>query len=543
MAFLATVIDCGAAKATKHALDRITMKPLRRPSVPRALMGTSVRGSLTKTERQQYDSNQLKGKNRGLVQASASTDIRSSKQKNEAMSLQQEFDEGGQGSALLDEILKDIRTLRKEGGAMRRPSISSVFYTVLSSVLVSVVAPFSFSPQIAEVLIPTAASVIAVTTAAAEFQGKDATADAKEIAAVALAQAARAEAYLSRAEKAKAIMPAMVGASATAATLCLIFPALMASGVTVNPVFVAVCPIVSTTAAAWGATAGVETLAQGLLALGKMKGNRVISVREAKTPALRNLVLKQRLNSIARALVPPFLIGLFMPGDFVFRSIVASAVAAASVAYNLAEAETVVAEVALKVAYISKSAAQADVFANQAAAESSVLPFTSAVAGVSTALAAALVEVQPLAAALMPTFGAVASGVAAAASARCEMDATSTRLAFRDSGLQKIAPAASVPGLFQTVMPQLLESMLRSAVDIISDSIKDIVSDKSMEPTKIDDSQVTVVGESMSSEEVVIVDGITPSKGDASGELTRIRKRDRMRRWLKRGLRISLVDD
>eukprot|EP00468_Gymnochlora_sp_CCMP2014_P007250 CAMPEP_0167752380 /NCGR_PEP_ID=MMETSP0110_2-20121227/7107_1 /TAXON_ID=629695 /ORGANISM="Gymnochlora sp., Strain CCMP2014" /LENGTH=562 /DNA_ID=CAMNT_0007637991 /DNA_START=59 /DNA_END=1747 /DNA_ORIENTATION=+ len=378
--------------------------------------------------------------------------------------------------ALLEEIMTDIQTLSREGEIMKRPSTNTVFFTVASAVVLSAISPFTFSEAITEVLVPSMASIVAVATASAEFSGKDATADAKEVAAVALAQAARAEAFLSRAEKAKAIIPAMVGVSATAATLCLIFPALMASGVSVNPLFVATCPIVATTAAAWAAAANMETLAQGLLALGKVAKNRILSVREASTPGLRRLVLRQRMNVILKSVIPPILIGLFMPGDFVFRCIVSSAVAAVAVAYHLAEAETVTSEVGLKVAMITKAAAQADVFANRAAAESSVLPFTSALAGTCLAVSAAVVEVAPAVAGFIPVFGAMASGVAAAASTRAEMDATSTRLSFRDAGVRRVAPLASVPNLFQSVVPAVFGKLAESAVDIGVNSMKNFLS-------------------------------------------------------------------
>eukprot|EP00467_Chlorarachnion_reptans_P025945 CAMPEP_0114533992 /NCGR_PEP_ID=MMETSP0109-20121206/27572_1 /TAXON_ID=29199 /ORGANISM="Chlorarachnion reptans, Strain CCCM449" /LENGTH=523 /DNA_ID=CAMNT_0001717315 /DNA_START=50 /DNA_END=1622 /DNA_ORIENTATION=- len=369
-------------------------------------------------------------------------------------------------SALLDEILADVKQLSREGEVMKRPSISSIFFTILASTLISGLAPFSFPESIAEVLIPTAASIIAVITAACEFQGKDATSDAKEVAAVALAQAARCEAYLARAEKAKAILPAMVGLSATGATLNLIFPALMAAGATVNPVFIGMCPIAATTAAVIGAIASTETIAQGLLAMGKVDQDRIISVREANSAETRRKILFQRTKAVLKSTLPSILVFAFLPGAFVFKCIVAGAAAALAVAYQLAEAETVVAEVGLKVAYVSKAAAQADVFANKAAAEASLLPFTSAIAGVSTALAAAMVEVNPVIAGLIPIVGAVACGVATAAGTRAEMDATTTRLIFRDAGIRKVAPLANVPTLFQNVVPSLLGSMIKQGAQI-----------------------------------------------------------------------------
>eukprot|EP00471_Norrisiella_sphaerica_P005475 CAMPEP_0184484190 /NCGR_PEP_ID=MMETSP0113_2-20130426/5898_1 /TAXON_ID=91329 /ORGANISM="Norrisiella sphaerica, Strain BC52" /LENGTH=526 /DNA_ID=CAMNT_0026865055 /DNA_START=176 /DNA_END=1756 /DNA_ORIENTATION=- len=428
-------------------------------------------------------------------------------------------------SALLDEIMMDIKSLSTEGEMLRRPSISTVFFIVLSSVLFSVVSPASFPEEITEVLVPVAASIIAVCTTAAEFQGKDATADAKEVAAVALAQAARSEAYLSRAEKAKAVLPALVGISATAATLNLVFPAIMAGGITVNPLLIGTCPVVGTMAAAVAAIASVETLASGYLALGKVSADRAISVKEAGSTDLRFKALRQRTIAVAKHVAPAFLIGLFMPGDFVFRCIVAAAASAVSVAYNLAKAETIVAEVTLKVAFISKAAAKADVFANKAASEAAILPFTSAIAGVSTALAAALVEVSPVLAGLIPLFGAVASGVAAAAAARADMDSTSTRLAFRDSGVSKIAPLANVPSLFQNVLPPLFGSMLKTGADATGQSLQKAWSVIQREPG---------VSDPPSGPGISIENQSSGSVSSNKMQSTQLRKRDRVKNFISR---------
>mmetsp|Transcript_21757 Transcript_21757/g.43670 ORF Transcript_21757/g.43670 Transcript_21757/m.43670 type:complete len:460 (-) Transcript_21757:239-1618(-) len=354
-------------------------------------------------------------------------------------------------SVLLDVLLQDVATLASQADMLKNKATSFVFFTVLASVAASLVSPHAFDEKVTEVLIPTAASIIAVCTTAAEFKGKDATADAKEVAAVGLARAAQAEAYLAASERAKAIIPAMVGVSAGGAVSCLVFPILTAAGVAVSPALIAACPVVSIAAAAWSAVAKANTMEKGNLALEKVDPD-AIQGRSAKRKPI------ERMKELFLAVVPPTLIAFFLPGDLAFRCVIASAAAAAVVAKDLAEAETVVSEVTLKVSKISKAAAQADVFANRAVAESSVLPFTSAITLAATALSAAFVEVEPAVASLMPAFGAVASGLGTVAAQRAEQDCSSTRLAFKDNDLRKTS-------LFQNTMPELFKGMLISSAE------------------------------------------------------------------------------
>mmetsp|Transcript_12565 Transcript_12565/g.25588 ORF Transcript_12565/g.25588 Transcript_12565/m.25588 type:complete len:537 (-) Transcript_12565:298-1908(-) len=377
-------------------------------------------------------------------------------------------------SALLDELLKDVETLSREGEIMRRPSTSTVFFTVLSSMVLSLISPHTFSPEVTEVLVPTAASIIAVCTTAAEFQGKDSTSDAKEVAAVALARAAQAEAYLARAERAKAIIPAMVGVSATAAASSIVFPILAAGGVAVSPFLIGSCPVVATAAAATGSLGKIDTLAEGLAALGKTDPDRALPSRVTNGPSVRRKVIKQRVVAVLKAIVPSIALIAFLPGEFTYRCVIASSVAAAQVAYSLAEAETICSEVTMKVAAISKSAAQADVFANRAMAESSVLPFTSAIGGVVAVLSAALVEFNPAVAGLVPAVGGIACGVATTAASRSDMDSTSTRLAFRqNNGIRRAAPVPFVPGLFKDIVPAIIGTYLVAAAKKINKSFEE----------------------------------------------------------------------
>jgi hypothetical protein len=176
-----------------------------------------------------------------------------------------------------------------------------------------------------------------------------------------------------------------------------------------------------------------------------------------------------------KAILPSIAIGLLIPGEFVFRSIISAALSALVVAYGFAKAEVVVSEVMLKVAFITKSAAQADVFANRATAAQSVLPFTSAIAGVGIALSAAFVELSLGAASIIPAFAAVAAGVGAAAATRAEVETTSTRLAFRDSGIRRVAPPTTIPQLFGNVVPQMFASFVLTGAQVVTKSLTDFV--------------------------------------------------------------------
>ena len=78
-----------------------------------------------------------------------------------------------------------------------------------------------------ELLVPSAAALSAAVGISAEYVGKIAVCNGKEIAAVTIQAAAECEGILAAAERAKAIVPLCVGVSTTASAFALLAPALM----------------------------------------------------------------------------------------------------------------------------------------------------------------------------------------------------------------------------------------------------------------------------------------------------------------------------
>ena len=74
---------------------------------------------------------------------------------------------------------------------------------------------------------PTTAALCAAVGISAEFVGKIAVSNGKEIAAVTIQAAAEAEGILAGAERAKAVIPLCVGLSTTASAFALLAPALL----------------------------------------------------------------------------------------------------------------------------------------------------------------------------------------------------------------------------------------------------------------------------------------------------------------------------
>lgn len=97
-----------------------------------------------------------------------------------------------------------------------------------STVLVAFFSPLLFPLQVTSVLAPTCSAISAAVSVSAEYVGRVAVADGKEVAAVSMQAAAEAESLLSQSERTKAVLPLCVGVGATAATLSLLVPVLIA---------------------------------------------------------------------------------------------------------------------------------------------------------------------------------------------------------------------------------------------------------------------------------------------------------------------------
>jgi hypothetical protein len=109
-----------------------------------------------------------------------------------------------------------------------KAQLSGTEFSVLAGMVATAgLCPFFLPMKLVEFIVPSAAALCAAVGLSSEFVGKVAMANGKEIASVTIQAAAEAEGLLSRAERAKAIIPLCVGISTTAAAFSLLAPGLL----------------------------------------------------------------------------------------------------------------------------------------------------------------------------------------------------------------------------------------------------------------------------------------------------------------------------
>jgi hypothetical protein len=386
--------------------------------------------------------------------------------------------------------------------AGQRPQLSPLEFTLLSgAVLSAACAPLILGGHITNFLAPSAAAFTAAIGIGAEYTGKVAVADGKEVAAMSQQCAAEAEGLLANAERAKAITPLCVGVGATAASFSLLVPVILESmGVNTNLQLVTeiylLCPLVSTMAAAVAALAFQETQSFTARAIGignrrfarsGLVGRTWLSSTEQIDRKSKNTVNKWRTFSYS--VLPAPLIGVLVPGALGTKAVVTAAVAAAESAFFLARAESVLSRATDAVALKSRSAAVCDTYANQGARSSAILPFTSALSGLCAAATAAIVELPFLESlatihtapamlaqiGIVVTFPALSALFAAAASvskARCEVDAEASMLAASTLALQydddqEDPVLRPMQGVFELVMLTFKNSIRDPAKELV----------------------------------------------------------------------------
>lgn len=168
---------------------------------------------------------------------------------------------------------RDMSMLDQATG--QRPQLSSIELLVLiSSVAIASTSPFLFPLNVVEVLAPTCAAISASIGVSAEYVGRVAVANGKEIAAITMQAAAEAEALLASSERAKAILPLCVGVGATAASFALLCPILIdalaiKSLQSITEIYL-LCPLVAILSASIGGLACQESggLASRAISLG-----------------------------------------------------------------------------------------------------------------------------------------------------------------------------------------------------------------------------------------------------------------------------------
>jgi len=345
--------------------------------------------------------------------------------------------------------------------AGENPQLSPLEFSLLVAAVCSAASgpllPVAGS-ALTDFLAPAAAAFCAAIGIGAEYVGKVAVADSKEVAASTIQCAAEAEGILANAERAKAITPLCVGVAATAASFALLVPVLLDSlGVAGNLQLVTevylCCPLVAVLAAAVASLALQETRSFARLAIGI--GNRRFArsgligrtwLSSTEQIERKSQSAMSKWKSFTLSVLPAPLLGAAIPGALPTKTIVVTALAAAQSAYFLAQAEYVLSRATDAVALKARSAAVCDTYANQGARASAILPFTSALSGLCAAATAAIVELpfldtlaatgtvsatvlQILTVSAFPAFSALFAAAASVSKARCEIDADASVLA------------------------------------------------------------------------------------------------------------------
>lgn len=347
-----------------------------------------------------------------------------------------------------------------------RPQLSAFEAILLMSAVISAGSgPLIVGGHLTEFLAPSAAAFTAAIGIGAEYTGKKAVADGKEVAAAALQCAAEAEGFLANAERSKAITPLCVGVGATAASFALLVPVLLETlGIANNLQLVTeiylLCPFVSVLAAAVAALALQETKSFASRAIGV--GNRRFArsglvgrtwMSTTELVAEKSSQSSTKWKTFSLSVIPAPLIGAIIPGALQTKTIVVAALAAAQSAFFLTQCEAVLSRANDAVALKSRSAAVSDTYANQGARSAAILPFTSALASLCAAATAAIVELPflesmltagtPLATTAsvvtvsgFPAFAALFTAAASVSKARCLVDAEAAMQAASTIALQ-----------------------------------------------------------------------------------------------------------
>ena len=289
--------------------------------------------------------------------------------------------------------------------AASKPQLTPLELSLLSlSVFAASSGPLFFvdGVRVAEVLAPAAAAFSAAIGIGAEYTGRVAVADGKEVAASALQCSAEAEGLLANAERVKAVTPLCVGIGALAATSSLVAPVLIESlnfGAVLNNELYLISPLIAVLSAAVASLALQETksfssraisVSNRRFAKSGLVGQTWLSASEQVEQNSQRLT--QRWRSFSWSVLPAPIIGLLIPGVIPTKAVVVTAIAAAQIAFYLSECENVLARAIDAVALKARSAVVCDTYANQGARSAAILLFTSALSALCAATTAAIVE-------------------------------------------------------------------------------------------------------------------------------------------------------
>ncbi|CAB9521909.1 Putative calmodulin-like protein [Seminavis robusta] len=332
--------------------------------------------------------------------------------------------------------------------AGQKSQLNTLEATILAGCIAAAASGPLIGGSLTEFVAPSAAALCAAIGVGAEYVGKTAVADGKELAAISLQCAAEAEAILAQAERSKAITPLCVGIGATSATCSLVIPAVLeASGLLYSAPGVRelylLCPVAAVLSAAIGGLASQEVrqFSRAAIGVGNRRFARSGSVGRTWLSAGQQIARKsetgrKKLTTFTLSVIPAPLVGVLMPGSLATKTIIVCAFAAAESAYFLAETEYTLSRATDAVALKSRSAAVCDTYANQATRSAAILPFTSALSALCAATTAAIVELpffeastsalitagQVVGISFFPTCAALLAGAASVSKARCEVD-------------------------------------------------------------------------------------------------------------------------
>ena len=381
---------------------------------------------------------------------------------------------GREINAAIMRITNDMNILDEAAG--QTPQLTRLELTLLAmTVFVSGTSPLLLDARVTEVLVPSMAAVSAAVSISAEYVGKVAISNGKEVAAVAIQAAAEAEALLATAERTKAVVPLCVGVATTASAFALLVPAMVAEislkhGLRVVEEVYLICPLIAVLAAAVAGLAMQESRQQAGRAAST--GNRRFAssdqVNVSWLSATEQIYRASDRNTrrwvtFAGAVLLAPVLGVFTPGTLAFKAIVTSAIASAQAAYYITLAEYSIAEATNAVAVKARTAALADTYANQGSRAGAVLPFTSALAGLCAAASAAVIELVPLISAvelqsllaiIFPTGATMFAAAASVSKARCEVDANAASAAVSQlaSSITTNSPTGEDGGPWQNVL-------------------------------------------------------------------------------------------
>lgn len=344
----------------------------------------------------------------------------------------------------LKTLERDVKLLDSVADDQRNQLSLWEFACLGLSVIGAAASPIMFpdSPRLVEVVIPATAAFSASIGIGAEYSGKVAVANGKEVAAAAIVCAAEAEGWLARAERIKAITPLCVGIGATSAAFAIVYSQLDVS----SSELYLLSPLVAVLSAAVASLATTEcsSLAKTAMSVGNRRfsksgtvGRTWLSVTEQVDRTSESL--ENRWKYFLFACIPAPFIGSLIPStDLAAKAIIISSIAAAQAAYFMAQAEYTIAKATNSVALKAKSAAISDTYANLSAKSAAILPFTSALSSASAAGAAALVELISfhslplvLECSIASIFPLVSSIFAAAASVSKERSVVDTEAALK----------------------------------------------------------------------------------------------------------------